>query len=48
MQFQEKCMIQTQANWEKPNFGPDLGLSIFFSKIWHQQPLDIIVSYHQV
>ena len=26
IQFQEKLMIQTKGNSEKPNFGPDLGL----------------------
>ena len=26
MQFKRKHMIQTQANGEKPHFGPDLGL----------------------
>ena len=25
MQFQEKGIIETQENGEKPNFGPDLG-----------------------
>ena len=36
MQFQGKCMIQTQENGETPIFGPDLGplgkfgLSLFF------------------
>ena len=25
IQFQEKIMIQTQENGEKPHFGPDLG-----------------------
>ena len=39
MQFQEKLIIRTQENGEKPHFGPDLGLlgpnfgcQIFFQK----------------
>ena len=46
---------QTQEDYEKCYFGPDLGLldsnsdcEIFFSKIWFCQPLDIIANYHHI
>ena len=52
IQFQGKLMIQTQENGKKPyfgsNFGPKFKFQIFFSKIWLNQSLDIMISYHQV
>ena len=44
-------MIQTQENGEKPYFCPDLGpldpnlgWRFFFSKFWHRQSLDILIT----
>ena len=55
MQFQGKCMIQTQEKGEKLHFGPDLGplgpnsaVNFFSSKIWLRQSLDIMFSYRHV
>ena len=52
MQFQGKLMNQTWENGKKPsfepNFGPNSGCQIFFSKIWLRQSLEIMASYHHV
>ena len=55
MRFQGKTMKQTGKNDKKPSFGsnfgqlgPNLGGQNFLYKIWPQQSLDIMVSYHHV
>ena len=49
IQFQRKLMNQTWENSQKhgfgPDFGPNLGGQIFFSKIWLCQSLDIMICY---
>ena len=42
IQFQEKLVVQTQENGEKPHFGPDLDHQFFLQSF----QLDIVSSYH--
>ena len=47
IQFQGKCMIQTQKNGEKPRFGP--GLQFFFQKFGffsHYRSWPAIIMYN--